>query len=267
MKLKIYQVDAFARRAFEGNPAAVCHLGGWLPDALMQSIAAENNLSETAFFVAEGDHYAIRWFTPATEVDLCGHATLASAFVLFDCEGYQGDRVRFSSRSGELAVSRDGELLVLDFPAQPPQACEVHKTISAAFGAEPVECLQAADLIVVFDDEEFVRNVDPEIGQLKGINARGIIITAASAEYDFVARFFGPNVGIDEDPVTGSAYTQLVPYWAKKTGKSRFHASQVSDRGGELVCELAGDRVLIAGRAVKYLEGLIEVDDSLVKTM
>ena len=266
MKLKIYQIDAFAGRAFEGNPAAVCHLGAWLPDALMQSIAAENNLSETAFFVAEGDHYALRWFTPATEVDLCGHATLASAFVLFECEGYQGKRVRFSSRSGELSVSRDGDLLVLDFPAQPPRSCAVPEGIPAAFGAEPIECVQAADLIAVYKDEEFVQSVRPDIEELRGVDSRGIIITAASTKYDFVARFFGPNVGIDEDPVTGSAYTQLVPYWAMKTGKTKFRAKQVSARGGELSCELAGDRVLIAGRAVKYFEGLIEVDDSLIKT-
>lgn len=263
MKLKIYQVDAFARHAFEGNPAAVCPLDAWLPDALMQAIAAENNLSETAFFVREGDRFAIRWFTPTTEVDLCGHATLASAFVLFECEGYRNERICFESKSGELAVSRDADLLVLDFPAQPPEPCAVPDGILAAFGAEPVECLKAADLIVIYEDEQFVRAVAPDIETLKTVNSRGIIVSAASTEYDFVARFFGPNVGIDEDPVTGSAYTQLVPYWAEKTGKTTFHAKQASDRGGELFCELAGDRVLIGGRAVKYLEGVIEISDSL----
>jgi len=262
VKLKIYQVDAFARRAFEGNPAAVCPLDAWLPDTVMQSIAAENNLSETAFFVPEEDRFSIRWFTPATEVDLCGHATLASAFVLFECEGYQQQRIRFDSRSGELFVSRDGDLLVLDFPAQPPKSSETPDEVLAAFDAKPVECLRSSDLIVIYDDEAFVRSVTPDIEKLKAVDSRGIIISAASAEYDFVARFFGPHVGIDEDPVTGSAYTQLVPYWAEKTGKTRFHAKQVSDRGGELICELAGDRVLIGGRAVKYLEGLIEISDS-----
>lgn len=266
VKLKIYQVDAFARRAFEGNPAAVCHLGAWLPDSLLQSIAAENNLSETAFFVADGDRFSLRWFTPTTEVDLCGHATLASAFVLFECEGYQRDRVHFDSRSGELSVSRDGDLLVLDFPAQPPQTSAVPEGISAAFGAEPVECLEGADIIAVYEDEEFVKSLSPDIEKLRGVGSRGVIVTAASEEYDFVARFFGPNVGIDEDPVTGSAYTQLAPYWATKTGKTRFRAKQVSHRGGELSCELAGDRVLIAGRAAKYFEGLIEIADSLLET-
>ncbi len=262
MKLKIYQVDAFARRVFEGNPAAVCPLDAWLPDDVMQSIAAENNLSETAFFVTEEDRFVIRWFTPATEVDLCGHATLASAYVLFECAGYEEPTIRFSSRSGELAVRRDGDLLVLDFPAQPPERCTIPQELVAAFGAEPVECLRSADLIVVYEDEAFVRSVTPDIEKLNALDCRGIIITSASDEYDFVARFFGPRVGIDEDPVTGSAYTQLVPYWAGKTGKAAFHAKQVSERGGELQCELDGDRVLIGGRAVKFLEGDIEIDES-----
>ena len=262
MKLKIYQIDAFAQRVFEGNPAAVCPLDAWLPDAVMQSIAAENNLSETAFFVPEGDRFSIRWFTPATEVDLCGHATLASAFVLFECEGYEEQTIRFASRSGELSVSRDRELLVLDFPSQPPESCAIPDEVVAALGAKPVECLQSADLIAVYEDEAFVQSVKPDIEKLKTVNSRGIIVTAASDEYDFVARFFGPRVGIDEDPVTGSAYTQLVPYWSEKTGRLKFRAKQLSRRGGELFCELAGDRVLIGGRAVKYLEGVIEIGDS-----
>ena len=261
MKIEIYHVDAFARRAFEGNPAAVCPLDAWLPDAVMQSIAAENNLSETAFFVPEGNRFSLRWFTPATEVDLCGHATLASAFVLFEYKGYRNDRIHFYSRSGELSVSRDGDLLVLDFPAQPPEPCAVPDGILAAFGAEPAECLKAADLIVIYEDERFVRGVAPDIEKLKAVDSRGIIISAASAEYDFVARFFGPNVGIAEDPVTGSAYTQLVPYWAQKTGKSTFHAKQVSERGGELFCELSDERVLIGGHAVNFLAGEIEIDE------
>ncbi len=263
----MYQVDAFARRTFEGNPAAVVPLDEWLPDTTLQSIAAENNLSETAFFVPQGDHYLLRWFTPATEVDLCGHATLASAFVLFECEGYEGDRIRFESRSGVLSVTRDGDLFVLDFPAQPPRSCAIPDPIREALGAEPIECLQAADLIAVYQDEQFVRNVAPVIERLRSLDCRGIIITAASTDYDFVARFFGPNVGIDEDPVTGSAYTQLVPYWAAKTGRTKFRARQVSNRGGELFCELAGERVLIAGTAVKYLEGVVDVDDALIRAL
>ncbi len=264
MKLKMYQVDAFARRAFEGNPAAVCPLDAWLPDGVLQSIAAENNLSETAFLVPEEDRFAIRWFTPATEVDLCGHATLASAYVLFECEGYQEQTIRFDSRSGELAVSRDGDLLVLDFPAQPPEPCAIPDEVVSAFGAEPVECLRSADLIVVYEDEDFVRSVQPDIGKLRAVDSRGIIITSASNKYDFVARFFGPRVGIDEDPVTGSAYTQLVPYWAEKTGSKRFRAKQVSERGGELFCELSGNRVLIGGQVAEFLRGEIEVDESLI---
>jgi len=264
VKLKIYQVDAFAAHTFEGNPAAVCPLDHWLTDDLMQLIAAENNLSETAFFVPVGDRFSIRWFTPVTEVDLCGHATLASAFVLFECEGYREKKIRFDSRSGELAVSRSGDLLVLDFPAQVPVPCAIPGEITAAFGVQPVECLRAADLIVILEDETVLRAMSPDIEQLKAVDSRGIIASAASAEYDFVARFFGPNVGIDEDPVTGSAYTQLVPYWSAKTGKTKFHAKQVSERGGELTCEQVGDRVLIGGRAVKFLEGTIEVSETLV---
>ena len=259
MQIDIYQVDAFASRPFEGNPAAVCPLGAWLPDKLLQSIAAENNLSETAFFVPDGDNYHIRWFTPAAEVDLCGHATLASAFVLFDCLGVDDDTVTFDSRSGLLPVSRDGERIILDFPAQPPVSCDTPTEIVEAFGTAPAECLQSADLIAVFDHEDTVRSAEPDIATLARLQSRGIIITAAAKDYDFVSRFFGPAVGIAEDPVTGSAHTQLVPYWSGRTGKSQFHARQVSARGGDLFCELAGDRVLIAGTAVLYLRGSITV--------
>ena len=259
MRIDLYQIDAFASRPFEGNPAAVCPLEAWLPDELMQSIAAENNLSETAFFVPDGDNYHIRWFTPAAEVDLCGHATLASAFVLFDCLGVDGDTVTFDSRSGLLPVSRDGDRLVLDFPAQPPVSCDTPTEIVEAFGMTPAECLQSADLIAVFDHEDEVRSAKPDIGTLATLPSRGVIITAAAENYDFVSRFFGPAVGIAEDPVTGSAHTQLVPYWSRQTGRSRFHARQVSARGGDLFCELAGDRVYIAGTAALYLRGAITV--------
>ena len=262
MKLPLYQVDAFASRAFEGNPAAVCPLEAWLPDELMQAIAAENNLSETAFFVPEGDGYAIRWFTPEAEVELCGHATLASAFVVFNELGFEGDTVTFDSRSGPLPVTRDGDWLTLDFPAQPPEPVPVPAEVEAAFGGtRPVECLRAADLLLVFDSAEQVRSASPDIGLLARVPARGIIITAADADYDFIARFFAPAVGIAEDPVTGSAYTQLAPYWASRTGKTRFRAKQVSRRGGEVQCELAGDRVLITGRAIKTLDGALRLDD------
>jgi PhzF family phenazine biosynthesis protein len=259
MKIDIYQVDAFASRLFEGNPAAVCPLEAWLPDEVMQSIAAENNLSETAFFVPDGERYAIRWFTPITEVDLCGHATLASAFVLFNRPCFDGTRVEFISKSGVLPVSRDGDLLVMDFPAQPPETCSAPNEIIEAFGAAPSECLEAADYVVIFENAGQVRTADPNLEILKSLDRRGVIISAAAEEYDFVARFFAPNAGIAEDPVTGSAYTQLVPYWASKTGRTSFRAKQLSSRGGELFCELVGDRVRIAGKAIQYLQGSIEV--------
>ena len=258
MNIKIYQIDAFANQTFKGNPAAVCPLDSWLPDELMQSIAAENNLSETAFFVREGEEFFIRWFTPSAEVALCGHATLASAFVLFNILDFKGDRIDFNSKSGILPVSKSGERLVLDFPSQPPEACDVPEEIIEAFGVAPRECLKAEDYVVILQNAEQVQSASPDFEILRSLDSRGVIISAASEEYDFVARFFAPNLGILEDPVTGSAYTQLVPYWAKKTDKTVFHARQVSSRGGELFCELVGDRVKIAGSAVKYLEGSIE---------
>ena len=260
MEIPLYQIDAFASELFTGNPAAVCPLDEWLSDELMQSIAAENNLSETAFFVPEdADSYRIRWFTPASEVDLCGHATLASAYVLFHLRGYPRDRIAFHSRSGILAVTRNEDWLTLDFPAQPPVACEIPEAVSDAFAAVPAECLQSEDLIVVFEHERDVETAAPDLTQLMKIDSRGVIITAESKQWDFVARFFAPRYGIPEDPVTGSAYTQLVPYWASRTGKQWFRAKQVSARGGELTCELAGDRVFISGKAVRYLEGVIRI--------
>ena len=259
MKLPIFQVDAFASRAFEGNPAAVCPLDAWLDDALMQAIAAENNLSETAFFVPDNEGYAIRWFTPTAEVDLCGHATLASAYVLFECLGYDAARVDFSSRSGPLSVTREGEQVVLDFPADPPTSAETPIALIEAFDATPTECLVASDTILVFDSAEFVRQTSPDIDRIASVPTRGVVITAEDSDYDFVARFFGPRVGVDEDPVTGSAYTELTPYWAARTGRTRFRGRQVSARGGDVHCELAGDRVKIAGGAVLYLEGTITV--------
>ena len=260
MNIDIYQIDAFATRAFEGNPAAVCPLDSWLSDELMLSIAAENNLSETAFFVPDGERFSIRWFTPTAEVALCGHATLASAFVLFNILDYEGDRIEFDSKSGILPVSRDGDRLVLDFPSQPPELCDTPKEIIEAFGVIPSECLKAEDYVVIFQNTEQVQTASPNFEILRGIDCRAVIISAASEEYDFVARVFGPNVGILEDPVTGSAYTQLVPYWSKKTGRTVFQAKQVSSRGGELFCELVGDRVRIAGRAVQFMTGSIEID-------
>ncbi len=260
MQIPLYQIDAFTSELFKGNPAAVCPLDAWLPDKMMQSVAEENNLSETAFFVPEGDGYYIRWFTPKSEVDLCGHATLASAYVLFEILDYGKGEIRFDSKSGLLTVTRDKDWVTMDFPAQPPVACDVPEEIKKAFQATPIECLRSEDLIVVFDRETDVEQADPDLHQLMKLDLRGVAITARSAKWDFVARFFAPKYGIPEDPVTGSAYTQLAPYWASKTGSKRFRVKQVSPRGGELTCEVVDDRVFISGKAVKYMEGRIEIE-------
>jgi PhzF family phenazine biosynthesis protein len=259
MDIPIYQVDAFASRPFEGNPAAVCPLKHWLPDDLMQSIAAENNLSETAFFVPDGADYAIRWFTPMAEVDLCGHATLASAWVLFNRLGFRSDTVRFSSRSGMLKVARDGDLLVLDFPCQAPRPCAKPPGLAKALGAQPTECLENVDLVAVFEEAQVVQDLKPLMERLSALDYRGIIVTAPGGGYDFVSRFFGPAVGVPEDPVTGSAHTKLAPYWAARLGKERLRARQVSARGGDLDCRVKGDRVLIAGLAAPFLEGMLSL--------
>jgi PhzF family phenazine biosynthesis protein len=258
MEIPLYQIDAFASELFEGNPAAVCPLDEWLPDEIMQSIATENNLSETAFFVPEGDGFHIRWFTPVSEVDLCGHATLATAYVLFNILGHKKDKIEFDSRSGILAVTKDNERLVMDFPAQPPVPCDIPEEIVKAFDTAPVECLKSEDYIVVFEDEKDIESADPDFVQLKKLDLRGIIITAKSSRYDFVARFFAPRYGIPEDPVTGSAYTQLAPYWVLKMGSKKFSVKQLSSRGGELTCEMVGDRVYISGKAIEYMEGKIK---------
>lgn len=256
--LEIYQIDAFASKLFTGNPAAVCPLDVWLDEKYMQCIAAENNVSETAFFVQNKDGYDIRWFTPTVEVDLCGHATLAAAYVLFEELGFVGDTIVFQSQSGELNVSKDGDKFVLDFPRQRPVACAIPEVIQQAFNPHAIKsCFKAEDYVVVLQDEAAVVAASPDLTLLKKLNLRGVVITAKAKQYDFVSRFFAPNCGIDEDPVTGSSFTQLAPYWAEVLGKSKLTAKQVSTRGGEVWCELAGDRVYIAGKAVKYSQGCI----------
>jgi len=257
MKLTIYQIDAFSSRLFGGNPAAVCPLEKWLADELMQKIAAENNLSETAFFVPRGTGFEIRWFTPTVEVSLCGHATLAAAFVLFHELTYQGKKITFYSQSGVLNTYLDEGFIVLDFPSSPPSACAIPQPIQQVFGQAVETCLSADDYIVVLKNEHDVLHAKPDFNLLKLLDLRGVVITAKSNEYDFVSRFFAPNSGINEDPVTGSSFTQLAPYWAQRLGKVRLNAKQISQRGGEVKCELTGDRVKIAGKAVKYLEGVI----------
>lgn len=259
--LPMYQVDAFADRLFAGNPAAICPLDQWLPDATMQSIAAENNLAETAFFVREGESYRLRWFTPAIEVDLCGHATLASAHVIMTRLRPELDSVSFQSRGGELIVRRDGDLYALDFPARPPQHCQVHPRLIEALGTVPLEVLAARDYLVVYQNEEQVRTLQPNIELLSIMDRFAVIVTAPGGrDADFVSRFFAPAQGVPEDPVTGSAHCTLIPYWAKRLGKDKLHARQVSRRGGELFCENRGERVSIAGKAVLYLEGSIRID-------
>lgn len=257
VKIPLYQIDAFAGKVFAGNPAAVCPLSGWLEDGLMQAIAQENNLSETAFFVPLDQGYHIRWFTPAAEVDLCGHATLASAYVLFTYLDPSRTRVTFQSRSGPLTVSREGDLLAMDFPSRPPAPCDAPPALLEALGIGPAEVLRCEDFFVVLPSEKHVRGVDPDMGLLKKVDLRGVIVTAQGEESDFVSRFFAPKYGVNEDPVTGSAHCALIPYWSERLGKKDLAARQVSRRGGELFCKDKGGRVVIAGRAVAYMEGTI----------
>ncbi len=260
MEISLYQVDAFASSVFSGNPAAVCPLREWLPESLMQSIARENNLSETAFLVPEGNAYRIRWFTPESEVDLCGHATLASAHVIFSFLDPARTRVGFLSRSGPLQVGRSRDLLVMDFPSQPPRGCEVPAGLLPALGVEAQTVLCSEDYFVVFADEEEILALKPDMNELKGLGLRGVIVTAPGKDVDFVSRFFAPGIGIPEDPVTGSAHCALIPYWAKRLRKKDLRARQVSCRGGELFCRDLGERVEIAGRAVLYMSGTIFVN-------
>jgi len=258
MELPIYQVDAFASAVFKGNPAAVCPLDKWLPDPVLQAIAAENNLSETAYYVRQGDRYDLRWFTPTVEVDLCGHATLATASVILHvrCET-PGPVVVFNSRSGSLSVERKGNSYALDFPSRPPRPWEAHPNLLAGLGAAPKFVLAADDYLCVFDSEEQVRELKPDFEKLAQIDRFATIVTAPGKDCDFVSRFFAPAQGIPEDPVTGRAHTTLIPYWSRHLGKSELFARQVSRRGGELWCEYRGERVGIAGNAVQYLEGRI----------
>ncbi|MBI2686436.1 MAG: PhzF family phenazine biosynthesis protein [Acidobacteria bacterium] len=260
MRIPLFQVDAFTRRRFGGNPAAICPLPKWLPDETLQTIAAENNLAETAYFVAEPDGYRLRWFTPEVEVDLCGHATLAAAFVLMDCLGFGGDQVTFHSRSGPLTVARAGELYTLDFPSLPGQPQPPSDAIAAALGAAPSETFAARDTMCVYESAAQVQALKPNMQALKAFETFAFIATAPGEDCDFVSRFFAPSQGIDEDPVTGSAHCTLTPYWAKRLNKSSLFARQISARGGELWCEDCGDRVRISGHGALYLTGFLEVD-------
>ncbi|HEY3939599.1 MAG TPA: PhzF family phenazine biosynthesis protein [Bryobacteraceae bacterium] len=257
MELPIYQVDAFGSAVFSGNPAAICPLENWLPDATLQAIATENNLSETAYFVRSGDGFELRWFTPGCEVDLCGHATLASAYVLFHELGVQGDVLRFQTKSGELVVRRDGDRLVMNFPSRPPASIQADPGLVPALGGNPIEILAARDYLAVYQSASEVLALAPNMEALTRIDRFGFIATAPGTDCDFVSRFFAPIKGVPEDPVTGSAHCTLIPYWAGKLGKTTLHARQVSKRGGELFCKLLGDRVEMAGNAALFLRGRI----------
>ncbi|MBT8283637.1 MAG: PhzF family phenazine biosynthesis protein [Muriicola sp.] len=258
--LKLYQIDAFAEELFTGNPAAVCVLDSWLDEDLMQNIAMENNLAETAFVVKSGGQYHIRWFTPELEVDLCGHATLASAYVLFHYYDHNSDLIQFhSERSGHLTVRKEASAeLTLDFPVDQLEEVAINKEITTALGAEPLNMYKGkTDYVLIYRNQEEITSMEPNFFLLDKVDARGVIVTAPGKEVDFVSRFFAPSCGIPEDPVTGSAHTSLTPYWAKSLGKKNMSAKQLSKRGGALKCSLRGDRVLITGKAKPYLRGEI----------
>jgi predicted PhzF superfamily epimerase YddE/YHI9 len=259
MNIPYFQIDAFTNTLFSGNPAGVCLLADWPPDAVLQSIAAENNLSETAFVIQRDSFFDLRWFTPAVEVDLCGHATLAAAHVIFRHLGRRGGEVRFQTRSGPLSVSRDDELLIMDFPARPAAACDVPRLLCEGLGRVPTFTAKSRDYLAVFDTEQTVRGLRPDMAALMQLDGLGVIATAPGENCDFVSRFFAPRAGVPEDPVTGSAHCTLVPYWAQRLGRPKLHAFQVSPRGGELFCEHSGERVAIAGRAVTYSSGFLHV--------
>ncbi|MEI6455106.1 MAG: PhzF family phenazine biosynthesis protein [bacterium] len=258
MKIQIYQVDAFTDHLFGGNPAAVCPLETWLSDVLMQQIAGENNLAETAFFVRKNGDYHIRWFTPALEVDLCGHATLASAHVLYNHLGFTGKEIRFDSRSGWLTVKKEGGLLTLDFPADIFSVADPPALLISSLGMEPLEVYKGkTDWMVLLENQQAVENITPDLGMMSRVPGRGVIVTSRGEKADFVSRFFGPQSGVPEDPVTGSAHTTLAPFWGERLGKSSMEALQVSQRRGQLHCTVKGDRVEISGEARTFFTGEI----------
>ena len=259
MRLNIYQVDAFTNRLFGGNPAAVCPLQHWLEEDLMQKIAMENNLAETVFYVKEENSYTIRWFTPTVEVDLCGHATLAAAYVLFEMENHPGTTIVFySPRSGNLSVTKKDGWYGLNFPADRIRETEIDDTILACFNLKPVKAFRGnTDYMLLFEREEDIQSIVPDFAKIALLNARGLIITAKGNQADFVSRFFAPQSGVNEDPVTGSAHTTLIPYWANVLGKDELNAIQLSARGGFLRCKFLNERVEISGQAKLYLVGEI----------
>ncbi|WP_409525458.1 PhzF family phenazine biosynthesis protein [Nitrincola sp. MINF-07-Sa-05] len=260
MKLRMFQIDAFAERQFEGNPAAICPLETWLDDTLLQAIAAENNLSETAYFVPAGDAFELRWFTPVEEVDLCGHATLASAHVLYTHLAYTKPEVRFLTRSGPLTVTRGDQGLRMDFPAAQPVMTESPEALLEGLGKAPEEVLAAFDYIAVYDTEEEIQALTPDFAKLQTLGLRGVVVTAPGKDVDFVSRCFFPKFQVNEDPVTGSAHCELAPYWQMRLGRRELQARQLSNRGGSIGCEIKGDRVLLSGKAVDFMVAEIQID-------
>ena len=262
--IEFYQIDTFTSELFKGNPAGVCPLDEWIDEKIMQSIAFENNLSETAFYVKSNDKFEIRWFTPTTEVDLCGHATLASAFVEFSIKGNLNNRIIFNSKSGDLLVSIEDDLLTLDFPVVDYTRIDLNYDLIAPFKIKPLEAYKAGShMMLVFENEIDIKEMTPSLNKISQIKARGITITAKGDSCDFVSRFFGPQSGINEDPVTGSTHTYLTPFWSKKLNKDSMVALQLSQRGGILNCKQNGKRVKISGNAVLYLDGKITVGNKV----
>ncbi len=263
MRLKIFQVDAFAQKAFDGNPAAVCPLDEWPTDQLMQKIAQENNLSETAFFVPFKNGFRLRWFTPLEEVDLCGHATLATAHVLFNHLRHllkNNDDITFYSNSGELQVRQTAQGICMDFPAVPNKVVVAPTDLLLGLkGITPTQVLAGSDYLVVLENEQQLKEIQPDFSHWLNLDLRGVILTAQGTDYDFVSRCFFPKLGVNEDPVTGSAHCQLVPFWSDQLNKTEFHALQASNRTGKIKCELKSNRVLLTGRCVDYLVGEIHV--------
>ena len=259
MEIKIYQVDAFADNTFEGNPAAVCPLDEWISDELLQKIAEENNLSETAFFVAEDKGYSLRWFTPEDEVDLCGHATLAAAHVLFQHLGYVKESILFYTKSGTLEVGRSDSGYSMSFPASDPETIDTPAVLEEALGVVPTKTLVAFDYIVVLDSESQVRSISPDFIKLQTLDYRGVVVTAPGDEVDFVSRCFFPKLRVNEDPVTGSAHCELAPYWAAKLSRNKLIGRQLSQRTRMVQCEVIGDRVILVGNAVDYMSGTVSI--------
>ncbi|MCP4178525.1 MAG: PhzF family phenazine biosynthesis protein [bacterium] len=261
MKIQFYQLDAFTTsKSFSGNPAGVCILDEWLQDEILQNIAMENNLSETAFIVEKSDHYELRWFTPKVEVDLCGHATLATAYLILEYLKPDMDSVKFKYNDGDLSAKKLGDMVEINFPARPPENCKTPELLIEAIGKWPREIYQSRDYVLVYDSEEDIISMQPNMSLLSQVDCFGVIITAKGEKCDFVSRYFAPGCGVPEDPVTGSAHSNLIPYWSGKLNKKKLHAMQLSKRGGEIHCTDKGNRVLMAGKCTLFMKGEIELD-------